>query len=416
MLAERLRNAMVDGLLECGRIGDPALERAFRRVPRHVFLPESSVEVAYRDEAVATKWRDGMTISSASQPSMVAIMLEQLAPEPGHRVLEIGAGSGYNAALLAELVGPSGAVVSVDIDDDLVNGASGHLAQAGVNGVTVATGDGALGYPDDAPYDRIILTVGSWDIQPAWWHQLAPGGRLLLPLSVAGSQLSVAFDLIASSPPYLTVGSVRGCAFVRLRGVGAVSETISPLPRGDAVVKAVNPGLVDINALHAQLGQSMVERLSSVQLAPVDLWDGFGLWLAAHEPTMCRLLIPEPSVTPWLSMLPPGMGGGTVLLAGQHGLAMLAPIGEVEPDGGRGFPVAVRGYGPDGPKLADQLDRQLDRWAAAGRPDATALRLRAYRVGEGPPADAAVELVKRHSRLLLDWPGNAVADGPILDR
>ncbi|HEY9418277.1 MAG TPA: methyltransferase, FxLD system, partial [Pseudonocardia sp.] len=96
--AEELRADLVESLLAGSRIRTSAVERAFRSVPRHLFLPDTPLEQAYLDEAVATKWEDGVAVSSASQPSMMAIMLEQLELRPGHRVLEIGTGTGYNAA------------------------------------------------------------------------------------------------------------------------------------------------------------------------------------------------------------------------------------------------------------------------------------------------------------------------------
>ena len=183
-----LHQALVDGLKSMGCIRTPAVEAAFRTVPRHLFLPGVPLDRVYSDQAIPTKRQDGRPISSSSQPAVMAVMLEQLGLEPGHRVLEIGAGTGYNAALMAWLVGETGQVVTVDIDDDIVAGARAHLAAAGFDWVRVVCGDGALGYPDAAPYDRIILTVGAWDIAPAWIEQLRPGGRLLLPLAVGAVQ------------------------------------------------------------------------------------------------------------------------------------------------------------------------------------------------------------------------------------
>jgi len=102
----------------------------------------------------------------------MAIMLEQMELEPGHRVLEIGAGTGYNAALMAHIVGGEGLVATLDIDEDIVADVRKHIADAGLGNVTVVRADGGYGYPPDAPYDRIILTVGVWDLVPAWLEQL----------------------------------------------------------------------------------------------------------------------------------------------------------------------------------------------------------------------------------------------------
>ena len=448
---ERLRDALVDGLVADGRIVSPEVARAFRTVPRHLFLPHLPVDEAYRDEAVATKWQDGVAVSSASQPSMMAIMLEQLAVRPGHRVLEIGAGTGYNAALMAELVAPGGSVVAVDIDEDLVTGAATHLTEARAAGVVLHTGDGALGYRPGVPYDRIVLTVGSWDIQPAWWEQLAPGGRLLLPLSVRGSQLSVALDLVPGPPAHLRGASVCSCAFVRLRGSGAGPESRHPLGVGGLAVQTADsdePGPEELAGLSALLESPGPDRPSAVPLAGVDLWDGFGLWLAVHRPDMCRLLMPADPVNPAAdivepaagvvetadgvaigpprpaptgvpSLLPEGMDGGTVALRGPRGLAAVVPCGRRPERFDEPFPVAVRPYGPDGDGLAGRLVGLLEAWSAAGRPAAARLRVRAYPAGASASPEigpAAAVVRKPHSVLVLDWPGNPVPPGPILGR
>ena len=194
-----MRARLVGRLVAGGRISTPAVEGAFRTVPRHVFLPGLPAERAYADEAVPIKWQDGVAISSVSQPSMMAIMLEQLDLRPAQRVLEIGAGSGYNAALIARIVGPSGLVVSIDIDQDLVDSAAAHLTAAGVDGVQLACADGAGGFPAAAPYDpRIVLTVGSGG------HPAVLGGATgRRPVGCCcrcrsgDSQLSIALDLMA---------------------------------------------------------------------------------------------------------------------------------------------------------------------------------------------------------------------------
>ena len=135
-LAE-LRERLVAEVLETSGIRDERIAAALRDVPRHLFLPHLPPEEAYLDDAIVTK-RDaeGQPISSSSQPAIMAIMLDQLDLAPGQRVLEIGAGTGYNAALIRHIVGPSGAVVSVDIEADLVDRAREHLASAGYPDVT----------------------------------------------------------------------------------------------------------------------------------------------------------------------------------------------------------------------------------------------------------------------------------------
>jgi protein-L-isoaspartate(D-aspartate) O-methyltransferase len=122
--ADRFHADLIDLLLTRGTIRSNAVEAALRSVPRHRFVPDVPLETAYApDDAVVTK-RDpaGVALSSASAPGVVAAMLEQLDVHPGDRILEIGAGTGYNAALLAELAGPAGHVVTVDIDQDAVDG------------------------------------------------------------------------------------------------------------------------------------------------------------------------------------------------------------------------------------------------------------------------------------------------------
>src|SRR5919202_4998573 len=141
-----LRQALVDDLKREGRVHSARVEAALRAVPREVFVPGVPLDEVYRpSDAIVVKRLEGISVSSASAPDVVAVMLEQLAVEPGQRVLEVGAGTGYNAALLAELVGPEGQVVSIEIDEDLVAAAREHLRAAGYDQVQVVLGDGALG-------------------------------------------------------------------------------------------------------------------------------------------------------------------------------------------------------------------------------------------------------------------------------
>jgi len=178
--ADRLREEPTDRLVQHDVIRTVAIEAAFREVPRHLFLPDVPVERAYANDAVYTKHdAAGVSISAASEPGTVAMMLHQLDAHPGDRVLEIGAGTGYDAALIGAIVGVTGQVTTIDVDLDLVEGARAHLAAAGITGVEVVLGDGAFGHPVGGPYDRIIATVSAFEAPTAWLDQLAPGGRLI---------------------------------------------------------------------------------------------------------------------------------------------------------------------------------------------------------------------------------------------
>src|SRR5581483_8539637 len=161
---------MLEGQL--GRALAPQVRHAFLQVPRHLFVQQYYAQrgnslswdrvqalpkQVYRDEALVTQIDErGVPSSSTSQPSVMAVQLEALAFSPGQRVLEIGVGIGYNAALLAKLVGESGQVISIDINEDLVELAKQHLIDANAHNVLAFPGDGSLGKADYAPYDRIL--------------------------------------------------------------------------------------------------------------------------------------------------------------------------------------------------------------------------------------------------------------------
>src|SRR3954447_1093548 len=192
---QTLRDCLVDQLARAGHIPDERVAEALRAVPRHAFLPQLDPELAYRDEAhVSARSLDGRPLSSSSQPGIMAIMLGQLALERGQRVLEIGAGTGYNAALIAQLVGEQGSVTTVEIDPDIAERAHARLAATGLSRVTVVCGDGAFGSPERAPYDRIIVTAATGDLAPAWQQQLTERGRLVVPLALRSVQRSIAFE------------------------------------------------------------------------------------------------------------------------------------------------------------------------------------------------------------------------------
>ncbi|SDG10921.1 protein-L-isoaspartate(D-aspartate) O-methyltransferase [Halorientalis regularis] len=177
------REAMVDALEAEGRVDDPATLAALRAVPRHEFVTERKRDSAYADTPLPIG--DGQTISA---PHMVAIMTDLLDLSPGDRVLEIGTGCGYHAAVTAEIVGPEG-VFSVEYHDSLAEQARERLDRLGYGGVSVRAGDGKQGWPDHAPYDRAYLTCAAPDFPEAVVGQVRPGGVLLSPLGTARQTL-----------------------------------------------------------------------------------------------------------------------------------------------------------------------------------------------------------------------------------
>ncbi len=180
------RDRLVAELRERGTIRTEAVAAAFAEVPREHFIPsllaEHGLEAVYADEAVVTK-RDshGMPISSSSQPTIMALMLELLDLRPGQRVLEVGAGTGYNAALIRRIVGRAGEVTTIDVDPELARTARAALRRAGYR-ARVVVGDGRAGWVGRAPYDRMIITASADRIPRAWLDQLSDGGRLIVPL------------------------------------------------------------------------------------------------------------------------------------------------------------------------------------------------------------------------------------------
>ena len=168
------RREMVTRQLEPRGIDDPRVLAAMGRVPRHRFVPDASADQAYADHPLGIGL--GQTIS---QPYMVACMTQLLAPAPQHRVLEIGTGSGYQTAVLAELAAE---VVTIERHIELASRARAALEDLGYRNVTVRTGDGTVGAPDLAPFDRILVTAGSPKLPPLLEEQLVPGGWIVCPV------------------------------------------------------------------------------------------------------------------------------------------------------------------------------------------------------------------------------------------
>lgn len=201
------RLAMVRDQLLQRRIVDPRVLNAMSTVPREKFLPPAQHDLAYADQAVAIG--EGQTIS---QPFIVAYMSEKLAIEPQHRVLEVGTGSGYQAAILCKLAAH---VFSIERIDLLRERAAETLAELGITNITPGRGDGTLGWAVHAPYDRIIVTAGAPAVPPQLITQLTDHGHLLIPV---GSRSDQRLILVTKLPGRTVETPLIGCRFVRLIG------------------------------------------------------------------------------------------------------------------------------------------------------------------------------------------------------
>ncbi len=178
-----LREQMVTQQIEARGVVNPRVRRAMRSVPRHRFVPESNRGRAYQDRPLPIG--HGQTIS---QPYIVAVMTELLQPQPGDRVLEIGTGSGYQAAVLSGLVEK---IYSIEIIPELAETARTALAAGGYRNVEVITGDGYKGLPEHAPFDGIIVTAAPEKVPEPLVEQLAVGGRLVIPVGGWSQDLRV---------------------------------------------------------------------------------------------------------------------------------------------------------------------------------------------------------------------------------
>ncbi|MFI8836067.1 methyltransferase, FxLD system [Streptomyces afghaniensis] len=396
----QLREALAQRLVDSGHLRSKAAIDAFRTTDRHAFLPGVDLESAYKEDAVPIKHDEhGEMISCISAPSIVATQLEQLGAQPGHKVLEAGAATGYNAALLGKIVSPGGQVWTLDVDQDLVAGASQHLAEAGVGNATAVMADGAAGLPEHAPYDRIIFTVGAGDVPVKILDQLAPGGRLVLPMRIRGS-ISRSFAFERDGDMWKTV-SCEMATFIPLRkGVCDDVYTLVPMAgEGNVRLETFSEQDVDRDALRCVLDQQQTKLYTGVKFRQGSAWEWLYLYLACVLPNgLSRLPGQRPKFTPhfgWGSMA--ALDGGS--------LAYLT-IREGEDEQGRYWEVGVIGHGEGGAGLAERVVSEIRDWDASGGNDAPepSFRMAVADSRERLTADDARFVVdKPYSRLVVDW-------------
>jgi protein-L-isoaspartate(D-aspartate) O-methyltransferase len=206
------RNSMVEQQLERRGIDDPRVLEAMRSVPRHEFVTIDDWPDAYADHPIAIAEQQ-----TTSQPYMIAAMLQAAAIRTADRVLEIGAGSGYQTALLAELASQ---VFAMERYPALVEAARRTLDRLGYHNVALVAGDGSLGLPPAAPYDAIIVSAAAPRVPPSLIEQLAPGGRMVIPVGDSNQQV---LKLVRRHPNGIDETPLESCRFVPLIGQGGFS-------------------------------------------------------------------------------------------------------------------------------------------------------------------------------------------------
>lgn len=293
---------------------------------------------------------EGRTTSTVSAPVLLVAMLDLLELAPGMSVLELGAGSGYTAALIAEMVGPAGRVVSVDIDESLIATAQANLERSGhADRVTILAGDGDDGAPSHGPFDRIVATVGCVDLSPAWFDQLTGDGFALIPVQHGGVHpLHRAARDEAGVVSSRTVGR---SAFVGIQGQQTSARSPWPWagrpgPREGLSTRPLAPDLVE----------ALADDPSRALLGSRRLWDfDFYLSLVDRRAAYLGILV--------------GPGGSTAAIDLASGDLAHA--------------------GPDGEAVAADLEDHARRWLALGKPEMAGFRSQWMPIASGVSDDPA---------------------------
>ena len=344
----------------------PELAAGFAGVPREAFVPDGFqrrdgvwadprdpdfLRQVYRDDVLVTKLDNRIPVSSSSQPSLMAIMIGALGVRRGMRVLEIGAGTGYNAALLASL---GAAVTSVDVQADVAGRARAALASAQIEGVRVEPTDGYAGFPPGR-FDRVIVTVGIAGVSPLWLDQLDPGGLIVAPVDHAGTH-----PVLSISP---AAGRARPGSLAELESGGPLSATVvcsAGFMTAAGPLTAPHAGAFPPPAAAGTLPG--LAEFAPVRFDPPldpmtyrDLWYAAGVW--SRRATHAAVPRHEQSC---LVLLDAARTGGAVVL----------PDGRVLAGGAE-----AERYGADAVTI-------VDRWTSAGRPP-----MQAWRVGFGLTGD-----------------------------
>ncbi|MEV7157042.1 methyltransferase, FxLD system [Streptomyces misionensis] len=398
--AVRLRHRMADAVITGGWAPSASVQEALRTVPRHRFAPETDLKTAYDDDLAVVTRRDenGRAISSVSAAWLQADMAEQLQLKPGATVLEVGSG-GYNAELIAHIVGPAGQVVTVDLDPYVVHRTRRLCAEAGSGRVTAVLGDGGLGAPGHVPargFDGVVITHNASDIAPAWREQLRDGARLVVPLEMGGYTRSLT---LVRRGDVLYCEHWTYCGFVRDRGAAARTAPTVRLAGGEVTVRWEDGEPGDITGLEEALHGPRHELTTGLVVQGVFNFETLQIYAATTLPGFCRLTARE----------------GSALVAQQDAAAMLVDgslaylthrkVKDAPDPADRLTEFFIHAYGPAADELAQRFADCVRTWDQEARESG-------YPPMTVHPAGTPDEqlpvgdvLDKPSARLVLQWPG-----------
>ncbi|RPE47047.1 protein-L-isoaspartate(D-aspartate) O-methyltransferase [Streptomyces sp. Ag109_O5-1] len=398
--ASRLRARMADTVIGKGWAPSPRLQTALHQVPRHRFMPEIPLETAYHDDlaVVTVREADTSAVSSVSAAWLQADMIEQLQLETGMTVLEVGSG-GYNAELLAHVLGPHGRVITVDLDPYVVHRTTRLCAEAGSGRVTPVLGDGCLGAPAHVPaggFDGIVITHNTADIAPAWRQQLADGARLVVPLEIGGYTRSITLTRRGDT---LQAEHFTFCGFLRDRGAAARTAPAVELAGGEVTVRWEDGVPGNVSGLEEALRGPRLETGTEVVLPGHTSFETLQVYAATTLPGFCRLAAPESS------QLVSQRDAAAIVADGSLAYLACIQIHKAATPADSRWEFFIHAYGPAAQDLAACFTACVRDWdrhvRKTGYPSLTA-----HPAGtpdqQLPPGDV---LDKPASRLVFQWPG-----------
>ncbi|CAM5273365.1 methyltransferase, FxLD system (plasmid) [Streptomyces viridifaciens] len=361
--AARRRTEMTDRVAAANPSLPQEVLAALRTVPRHRFAPEQDLAAAYDDDLPLITRRDenGRATSSVSAVWLQADMISKLHLEPGATVLEVGAG-GYNAELLAHIVGEHGRVVTVDIDEYVVHRTRRFTAEAGSGRVLALRGDGALGAParhvPRGGFDGIVITHNIWDIAPAWRQQLRDGATLVVPLEVHGYTRAIALERRGD---VLHATGWTYCGFVRDLGRNGRTTPVVDLAGGELRLRFEDGPARDTTGHEEALRGPRTEVRTGVTIAGGESFETLQLYLATTAAGFCRLAGDRDKDTGIAAF---ARSENAPALLGDASLAYLTYdwVKDGKTPSERRAEFVAHAFGVSGPALADRLAAAVRRW------------------------------------------------------